>query len=418
MQSIYSPVRSRTLIALALGIHAAVVLLACWPAARDAENTWDFASYYYAAQAAWHGEDPYDIDELRARARSGNFHRQKDPYAHEVHPFFYPPPFPAAMGWLVPFSLHAYRIWFFICEATFILLLAVMWLWWRGEQGSLLLILALLAAAFSPVRDNLLLGQVNLQIVLLVLGGMWAESRGRWVLGGCLVGLACMLKMSPALFVAWWLLQRRFKPAGAAVGFAALSTLVCLPVLGFELQWKFYTEVMSGFVGGQYHGLRCPILYDANHSIASVWHWVMPRTKPGLSQSARLATMATSGAILLVMAWNFRRSRGDRLTTVAQISAVGIAASLFPIYVFEHHLVWTLPGIVVTALALLNGRLGRLWLLPLAAAWGLLCLDVEWWRALARAAGGGHLAYETKLLAALCVLAANVWIGRPGERKS
>ena len=95
---------------LAAGLVGHVFLQAApaWKSINKASSGRDFASYYYAAQVAREGGNPYDTDALESAA-SAQHTRKK------VHPFFYPPPFVGLMAWAPSLSLHdAYKVSFFL----------------------------------------------------------------------------------------------------------------------------------------------------------------------------------------------------------------------------------------------------------------------------------------------------------------
>ena len=161
-----------------------------------------------------------------------------------IHPFFYPPPFALFIDGLSALDVRtAYQWWFWMdALATLAVALALGW-WWRRLGLRVSVLVALSLAALSAIPNNHVMGQANMPVLLLVLLGLWSDSVGRSPLAGILVGTACMLKMSPALFVAWWLLRGRLTSASWAVGTAVGLTLASLWSVPAEIQWRFYTAV-------------------------------------------------------------------------------------------------------------------------------------------------------------------------------
>jgi alpha-1,2-mannosyltransferase len=97
--------------------------------------------------------------------------------------------------------------------------------WLTSEQ---LLCTALLASAaalwLEPVWTTLRYGQIDLLIGALVLYDLSRPERSRWQ-GACL-GLACALKLTPAIFAAYLLLTHRARAARlSALVFAATAAL-------------------------------------------------------------------------------------------------------------------------------------------------------------------------------------------------
>lgn len=185
------------------------------------------------------------------------------------------------------------------------------------------------------------------------------------------MGAACMLKMSPALFVAWWLLRRRWRPAGASVAAAVLLTLASMAVVSPAVQWHFYTEVLPGFGSGSYNGLTVDIGLYGNHSIPNLLDMAFPDPGNALSSTARLASMLATGIVVGVMAAGFRRSSGG-LGLAAQAAAIGVAMLLLPVYTYEHHIIWALPAAALALHAVTERSLRPAWAIaigPAVATW-------------------------------------------------
>ena len=82
--------------------------------------------------------------------------------------------------------------------------------------------------ALDPVYQTLFLGQINLILLALILTDVWRVSRGRDA--GIGVGIAAAIKLTPAIFIVFFLLARRTK---AAV-IAAATFIVC-GLIGFRV---------------------------------------------------------------------------------------------------------------------------------------------------------------------------------------
>jgi len=334
-----------------------------WIRARRIHGGADFASYYYAVQVAREGGNPYDKAALEAAAI-------RDGTRNAVHPFFYPPPYLLAVAWTLPLELRtAYRVWFWLDELFALLCALVLWRWWRPLGDALPVVLAAAVATLTAIPNNHLMGQVNLPVLALVLAGLWQAEEDREVLGGMLVGVACMMKMSPVLFVGWWLLRGRWRAAAAACAAGVLLTLAVLPLAGPAVQVHFYTQVLPGFGSGDYNGLAVPIDLFGNHSIPDLFNRAFPGRGASLSGTAR--ALSAVAALLLVAGtgWALRRPPGDLQALGAQVSSVALVMLLVPVYTYEHHLVWALPAVVVTATAVVHRRVPWWWGIPLAVAW-------------------------------------------------
>lgn len=328
----------RALLCLGLLCH---LWFGLWPAydrVTSAPSGRDYASYYYAVQVAADGEDPFDTDALEARAR-------KERTRKEVHPYFYPPPFLLAMTWALPLSLAKAYLGMLVVNE---LLLAATVALCLGPFGVAPWAVALLLAFYSPIPDNAWMGQANLLALVPALAGLAAAPR-RPVLGGVLVGLAAMFKMSPALFLLYWAVQGRWRPVAAAIATAVLLSVATLPLVGFDAQLRFYADILPGFSSGDYHGLTVPITLPANHSIPDLFNQLWPGpSRFRLSAAAQLGGTLTAGALLALWAFRFRgpaRAEPDP----AAIGALSVLMVMLPVYTYEHHLVFLLPALGAAA---------------------------------------------------------------------
>jgi len=211
------------LLLLLAALYGVVALRPAWQAVVSAPHGRDYATYHYATlQALGDGSgtrgDPYDTAALGRLARAEHTRGT-------VHPYFYPPPFLLGMLWIAPpwrapLSLaEGYRAWFWIQNACLLGVLIGLWRWFRAHP----LLLGLLAVTFTPIPDNLKMGQANLPVLLLVVWGLAGRS-------GALVGAAAMAKMSPALYLVGWAAQRRWRPVLVAVATALVLSLLPLPL--------------------------------------------------------------------------------------------------------------------------------------------------------------------------------------------
>lgn len=393
------------LVAAALLWHALAVGQGWMQAAKDNSGR-DFASYYYAVDAAAQGNDPYDKKALGAGAR-------EDGTRGAVHPYFYPPPFLLTMVWTrwMPLA-KAYHAWYWLDELFALIAAGALWRWWRHLGPAVPAAVATSLALMTAVPNNHLMGQANLPVLALVAVGLWQDDRGRQRLGGALVGVACMLKMSPALFVAWWLLRRRWTAAIAACVTAVVLTLLSLPLVGFATQLRFYTEIMPGFSSGEYNGLAVGIDLFGNHSLPNVFDALFPNALPGdrsLSATARWWSSASLLGLVVGTGVLFARTPGDALARYAQLATVGLVMLVVPVFTYEHHLVWALPAMVITAVGVVEGRLGPLAAALVGLAWAGLCFDLAEIKAMSMAVKGygpASLALQELKFAALVLLLA------------
>jgi hypothetical protein len=348
--------------------HVCTLLTPAWVKASKESHGRDFASYYYGVKVAAAGEDPYIKANLDRAARA-------DKTRKSVFPYFYPPTFLLPMAWVQPLELaSAYRLWFWLDELFLLGAVWVLWRWWRPLGPTVGAMLAATLALFTAIPNNHLMGQVNIPVLTMVLGGLYiARKEANWAqaLGGGLLGLACMMKMSPGLVVAWCLLHRRFKVVAAACLTAVLLSVMTLPLMSADLQIRFYTEVLPQFASGDYNGLSVPIGMFGNHSIPNVFH----QLAGGGAKLSSFASGASSVCSLLLiggLGWLFRKPPQGLIQEGAQLGAVCGVMLLVPVYTYEHHMVWLIPSVLMCAVGLVEGRLSARW----APA---VCLAVAAW---------------------------------------
>ncbi|MFT4621593.1 MAG: alpha-1,2-mannosyltransferase [Myxococcota bacterium] len=376
---------------------------------KDTEGR-DFASYYYAVQAAADGSDPYEVSSLNALAK-------RDGTRTSVHPFFYPPPYLLAMTWVLPMDLGTgFTLWYWLNELFLLVAALSLVRWWSALGEEFRVALAGCIALMFGVVYSLQMGQVNFIVLALVVVGLWQDQKERPVIGGALLGLACMLKMSPALFVAWWLLRRRWVAAAAACGAALGYTLLALPLVGAQAQWRFYTEVLPKFGSGDYNGLAIQIDMFGNHSLPNVLNQLVPGIDNTLSPTGQALSTAASIALVVGLGWVLRAAPRDGWALAGQVAAVSCATLLIPVYTYEHHLIWALPAMSLAATAVWTGRLSKIWGAPVGLAVAALCYPLPNLKQLAITtfsdwSFAAWVTQELKFVALLTVFAAATRLG-------
>ena len=291
----------RALIVAAFFWHILAVFGDGWVLAEKSRNTRDFASYYYALEVARDGGNPYLVNATNGLEKI---------VRRNVHPYFYPPPALLAMTWIgedMPVK-QAYLYWFWLAEFALLAAAISLWRWFKPLSTMAGAVIVFALAVLSSIADNHLMGQVNTTVLMFVLCGLFLTdplrgkpSDNRAFLGGVLVGLGAMIKMSPAIFLLWWALQRRWKPIYGAVAAAVGSSLLALPLVGFQHQLYFYQHVLPGFGSGVYNGLTVSIGLFGNHSIPNLFDMLAPNDTAGLSSLARLLSTGTALGLIALL---------------------------------------------------------------------------------------------------------------------
>ncbi|MCK4594783.1 DUF2029 domain-containing protein [bacterium] len=171
---------------------------------------------------------------------------------------FYNPPFFAALvgllGWLPQTGFYiVYGLLNIILT-----LLCIKWLYQliRGTQDprvrtrfGFIFTLTFLGTAAFWYLNLFVYGQSNILVLALVLGGLVQTERGRDVYGGLLLGLATALKLTPVVFLAYFLLRGRWKLVCTAAGvFLAANGLVPLLVRSVEGTIQLYNDYYRFFL--------------------------------------------------------------------------------------------------------------------------------------------------------------------------
>ena len=124
---------------------------------------------------------------------------------------------------------------------------------------SMLVLLGLVLAFYSPLKHNFQVGQINPLIALLATWGYWRSS-------GVGIAMAAWVKMSPAILLAPFVLQKRWATLGSTAVMSLVLLLLSLPFLGWSGVVSFFTEVLPQLGKGSYNGMSVPLNLNANRS--------------------------------------------------------------------------------------------------------------------------------------------------------
>ena len=239
--------------------------------------------------------------------------------------------------------------------------------WRRAGFASLL---AGVALWWEPVQFDLLLGQVNLFVVLLVVADLTRRPGSR--LRGVGVGLAAGFKLTPGLFIVYLLITRQLRAFWTSV--ATFSLTVALgAVLDPADSLAFWR---GGFAGSSIAGVT-PASFVANQSLRGLVVRSLARDDGAAVTALWLLLAAVVTAAGLLAARRAHRS-GDELLAMACVGLVTVLVS--PIS-WSHHWVWVVVVLVAFLSAadrrgLLRSPRGRL--LAALAAVGLTAVLAAW----------------------------------------
>lgn len=191
---------------------------------------------------------------------------------------------------------------------------------------------AIAALALDPVWMTYGYGQVNLFLLgLVVIDCLLVTDRRR---RGVLVGVAAAIKLTPAVFVLYFLVKRDWRAA-----ITSMATFAALVVAGFlaapkdSVQYWFHSLLNPDRIGD--------ISLSTNQSIKGLLRDL------GLAPGIETLLWAVLAAVAVAVAVFVARRTRDDLVALFAIAAAGLLAS--PVS-WLHHWVWCVPVLVFLAL--------------------------------------------------------------------
>ena len=194
----------------------------------------------------------------------------------------------------------------------------------------------------DPVRMTLMLGQINLLLLAAVFTDILGDPRRR--MRGALVGLAAAVKLTPLVFVVWFLIRGDRRGAcNAVVAFGAATAIGFLLAPAESVQ--FFTQQIFGL-----DALLSPASPNNQNLRAVITRLDISNT------SATVLWLAVAVGTLLLGAVAARRCHraGEAVLGLTTLSLAAVLAS--PIS-WEHHWVWAMP--ILPALAAVAARHNR-----------------------------------------------------------
>ncbi|MET7423818.1 glycosyltransferase 87 family protein [Dactylosporangium sp. NPDC005555] len=217
------------------------------------------------------------------------------------------------------------------------------WLDAHGGRGLLVAGIASALLVSAPVQSNLRFGQVSIFIVLLALvdAGQVVPARFR----GVLVGVAAAIKLTPLLFVVYFLVARRYKDAARAAGaFVVCAGIAAAVMPGASVRYWSGTIFQTSRIGDlaslgnqSVHGMLLRIGLDAG-TLPVVWAALIAAICGAALLRARRLHLGVlsgpsdrdrTGAVVL---------QGEPVRAAVLVGCATVAAS--PVS-WTHHQVWT-----------------------------------------------------------------------------
>lgn len=186
----------------------------------------------------------------------------------------------------------------------------------------------------GPMRETIWFGQINNVLMALVVIDLIALRGRKWQ--GCLVGLALAIKLTPAVFLAYFLVRKQWRAMLVGIVSALVYTAI-----GFAVTWRdsvtYWTEtiVSTDRIGN--------LAYLANQSINGlVRRLILDDTTASI---VWFASCAVLGLSLLWLMWRLSAMGLE----AAAIVTMGLYSLLASPVSWSHHWVWCVPAILVLA---------------------------------------------------------------------
>ncbi|MCV7385202.1 glycosyltransferase 87 family protein [Mycolicibacter longobardus] len=342
------------------------------------------------------GSTPYHIDvdvyRMAAQAwRDGRALYGDDWFATQIDgtvlPFTYPPIAAVLFAPLTWVSLGAGTAMLTIASTLLLVVsitivltgLRVGEIWWRRAVVAAAIVAAAIWLNAEPIWANFDFGQVNAILMTLVIADC-VPRRTHWP-RGALLGVAVALKLTPAVFLLYFLLRRDGRAAVTTVASFLTATLIGFAAAWSD-SWQYWTHTVSDTdrIGGA--------TLNTNQNLAGAL------ARLPLSEHQRsLLWVAGSLLVLTVMVWAARRvlRAGEPILALICVALFGLVVS--PVS-WSHHWVWMLPTVVVTAVLAYRYRAVALGALSAAGVALMMRSPIEllpehheagaaWWRQLA-----------------------------------
>ena len=200
----------------------------------------------------------------------------------------------------------------------------------RPDWRTALILLGPIGFLLYPVRSNLVLGQINILLVLMIVLDltMTPSWRGRTIPRGVLVGFAAAIKLTPLIFIPYLAVSGQWREARRTVATFGLVAGVMF-VVSPRASWQYFTKDAYDVkrVGNS--------LLPGNQTL----HALFERTHLGLSSpliDCVLGVMLFGGIAMAALAYR----RSSPMLGMLVCAATGLMVS--PIS-WLHHFVWIVP---------------------------------------------------------------------------
>ncbi len=196
-----------------------------------------------------------------------------------------------------------------------------------------------LAVSVTPiVSAHISFGQVNLVLMVLVLLDVTRreDSRfGRWFPRGLLIGVAAAIKLTPALFIVYFVVTKQWRLAiWSSIGFAAATAVAA--VVDPAVSWTFWSDVvwnLSDRVDLSGQAIASAGNSSLQGGLAALGPWTASLAMP--------STVLCAGVALWIARDVYRVGRAVDAALV-----IGLSAPILSPISWIHHWVYLVPAAV------------------------------------------------------------------------
>jgi len=212
----------------------------------------------------------------------------------------------------------------------------------------------------DPLLDSLLLGQLDAVILLLIVVSFVAYRQRHALISGSFLGLASMIKFSPALLVGYFLLKRQRRVFASAVAAIFVIGIVSLALAGLDVHVVFLRDILPTLLSGSAQLENQSLNGFFNRLFLDGRFITELLATPPLPQ-ARLLTLASSMLLLGATIYLIRGKAGLRtdLRFDLEYSLVVISLPLLSSIAWHHYMTWYVLPLVVLLNPKLRTGLGK-----------------------------------------------------------
>jgi alpha-1,2-mannosyltransferase len=326
----------------------------------------DYKHVYLGSVLLNAGLSPYEVGDPEVpgnmRSVAGEYYgRGDDPRFYTILPYVYLPFTGSVMTpftWLpFPKSVIAFMMVNHLCILSAVVL-ALLALGWRGDPWSLALVLAVVTFSHPVFRQNNA-GQLNgvllfgFSLLFLAMSRKWHAS-----IVGLIAAFLMLFKISPGIFLIYFLLRRQWGRAGWMVAWAGGLMLLMVGLYGFDRHLEFLPILKDMGFGKSTWGALGHTFWrdDYNLSLNSLFHrlfvqypgWDMV---PWVSLSSKIAnalTWAVALGLLSLFGYTIWKARGKGRDEAPAFAVAVCASLLLPSIMWDHYLVqFYLPAMIM-----------------------------------------------------------------------